>query len=207
MWMHLKMWRGFKDDIGWWRNMCFLYVHLCFLGMLLFWWREAFREARWIPSLCGQPEVWDSASVCYVHVWAIQRCSCLLSLLCSLLSYLDSFIICPCSCSRSRVILLKAREFTGTAAMLQKRAEVEETETIAYLRMWVIWGTDLQGTIPLKSVGYKQENTGFQITLWTTVPVERLEGRWRDWLSHVHWDAGGRASVKLEELYVFLSLI
>lgn len=36
------------------------------------------------------------------------------------------------------IILLKARDLTGTAAMLQKHAEVEEMETIAYLRMWVI---------------------------------------------------------------------
>lgn len=183
-------------------------MYICtFLGMLLFWWREAFREARWIPSLCGQPEVRDSASVCYVLMWAIERCFCLLSVLCSLLSYPVSFIICPCSCSRSRVILLKARELTGTVAMLQKEAKVEESKTIVYLRMWVIWGTVLQGTIPLKSVGYKQENTGFQITLWTTVPVEGLEGSCRDWLSRVHWDAGGRALVKPEELYVFFSLI
>ena len=41
-------------------------------------------------------------------------------------------------CSHSRVILLKARELTGTAATFEKQAGVGETETVAYLRMWVI---------------------------------------------------------------------
>lgn len=53
-----------------------------------------------------------------------------------LLSYPGSFILSLCS--HSRVILLKTRELTGTVATLQKRAGAEETETIAYLRMWVM---------------------------------------------------------------------
>lgn len=65
LWKH----RGvLKMPLGCWRNTFPLGISVLFSYVGFFFEREAFREARWIPSLRDPPEVWNSVSVFAVFV-------------------------------------------------------------------------------------------------------------------------------------------